>query len=34
MVRFFVARINEGEMRIENVPLYWRDKVKKELEKS
>ena len=33
MVRFFVARINEGEMVIENVPPYWREKVKKELDK-
>ena len=29
MVRFFVMRIHEGEMTIENVPPYWREKVKK-----
>lgn len=32
MVKFFVMRIHEGKMTIENVPLYWKDKVKKELE--
>ena len=33
MVRFFVMRIHEGEVTIENVPPYWREKVKKELDK-
>lgn len=31
MIKFFVMRIYEGEMVIENVPPYWREKVRKEL---
>ena len=31
MVAIYVRRINEGLMTIDEVPLLWRDKVKKEL---
>ncbi|MFQ7001809.1 MAG: CD1375 family protein [Clostridium sp.] len=34
MVRFFVMRIHEGEMTIDEVPKLWQEKVKKELEES
>lgn len=34
MVKLYLRKINEGKMTIENVPPYWREKVKKELEES
>ena len=32
MVRFYVARIRAGKMRLEDVPMLWRDKVREALE--
>lgn len=32
MVRFYVARIGAGKMRLEDVPVRWRDAVRKALE--
>ena len=32
MVRFYVARIRAGKMRLEDVPVRWRDKVREALE--
>lgn len=32
MVRFFVKRIQEGAITIDEVPSLWQEKVRKELE--
>ena len=31
MVRLYVLKIQRGEMALEDVPKYWRDKVEAEL---
>ena len=31
MVRFYVARIRAGRMRLEDVPVRWRDQVREAL---
>lgn len=31
MVKLYLRKINEGKMTIENVPLLWREKVRKEI---
>lgn len=32
MVKLYLRKINEGYMTIDEVPVLWREKVKKELE--
>ena len=32
MVKLYLRKINEGKITIENVPLLWREKVRKEIE--
>lgn len=34
MVRFYVARIRAGKMRLEDVPMRWRDAVHEMLEEN
>ena len=31
MVKLYLRKINEGKITIDDVPLLWREKVKKEL---
>jgi hypothetical protein len=31
MVKLYLRKINEGKMTVDDVPLLWREKVKKEL---
>ena len=33
MVKLYVRRIKAGRMTLEEVPAYWREEVRKELEK-
>lgn len=33
MVNIYVALIKKGKMTLEDVPVYWREAVRKELEK-
>ena len=34
MVKFYVLQIQMGKINIDDVPLRWREKVKKEIEKN
>lgn len=34
MVKFYVLQIQMGKIKIDDVPLRWREKVKKEIEKT
>nr|DAI41598.1 MAG TPA: hypothetical protein [Caudoviricetes sp.] len=34
MVKFYVLQIQMGKINIDDVPLRWREKVKKEIEKT
>lgn len=34
MVKFYVLQIQMGKIHIDDVPLRWREKVKKEIEKT
>lgn len=31
MVKLYLRKINEGKMTVDDVPLLWREKVRKEL---
>lgn len=33
MIKLYVRKIKAGEMTLEQVPTFWREEVKKELEK-
>lgn len=32
MVKLYLRKINEGKITIDDVPPYWREKVRKEME--
>lgn len=32
MVKLYLRKINEGKMTVDDVPLLWREKVRKEIE--
>lgn len=33
MVKFYVTKINRGQITIDDVPLHWKEKVQAELER-
>lgn len=33
MIKLYIRKIKAGEMTLEQVPTFWREEVKKELEK-